>query len=342
MKSYLRIAAGILAGGMLAGLVSCGNANEPEPAGGPDGAAGGETAGKSYVFGVIAKSQSNPVFQAARTGALDAARDLEANNPGVDVEIRWETPPDEDAQVQAQKLAQLAAAGVHGVTVSCTSAELLTPAINDAVDAGVEVVTFDSDAPNSKRFAYYGIDDVEAGREVMRQLAEAMGGKGVVAVLGGNQAAPNLQARIQGVREQAEEYPDIEVKYTFYHPETAPDAAAKVQAEQQANPDIAGWAMVGGWPLFTTNALDGVYQVAKVVSVDHLPEQLTYIRDGQVQALIGQDCYGWGYETVMMLFDKVHHGAEPEQEINNFDLQVVTADNVEQYAGIWDKWVPKN
>jgi ribose transport system substrate-binding protein len=341
MTRILRPTAAMLALGAIAGLLSCGKPAEPTADTAPDASTGaGGQATTTYVFGVIAKSQSNPVFQAARTGAFEAARDIEANNPGVSVEIRWETPSDEDAQIQAQKIAQLAAAGVDGITVSCTSAELLTPAINDAVDAGVDVVTFDSDAPDSKRFAYYGIDDVQAGREVMRQLAAAMGGKGVVAVLGGNQSAPNLQARIRGVEEEAASHPDIEVKHKFYHPETAPDAAAKVQSEQQANPDITGWAMVGGWPLFTTNALDGVHQVAKVVSVDHLPEQLQYVRDGQVQALIGQDCYGWGYETVMMLFNKAHHNKAPEQAINTFDLQIVTPENVEEYEGIWDKWVP--
>ena len=325
----------------LAGLSGCG---KPADTGTTDAAKGGDDHGHehtSYVFGVIAKSQSNNVFQAARTGAFDAAKDIK-DKYHVDVEIRWETPVDEDAQIQAQKISQLSAAGVNGITVSCTDAALLTPAINDAVDAGVEVVCFDSDAVDSKRFAYYGIDDVEAGREVMRQLAKAMDNKGVVAILGGNQAAPNLQARIQGVKEEAANYPDIEVKYTFYHPETAPDAATKVQQEQQANPDITGWAMVGGWPLFTTNALDGVYQVAKVVSVDHLPEQLDYVRNGQVQALIGQDCYGWGYETVMMLFEKVHNGKSPEHVVNTFKLQIVTPENVEEYAGTWDKWVPKD
>ena len=261
---------------------------------------------------------------------------------GVKINIRWETPSDEDAQAQAQRINQLAAAGVDGITVSCTDAALLTPAINDAVDSGVEVVCFDSDAPDSKRFAYYGIDDAEAGREVMRQLAEAMGGTGVVAILAGNQAAPNLQARVRGVVEEAANYPDISIGYTFYHAETASDAASKVQQEQQANSDITGWAMVGGWPLFTTNALDGVHEVARVVSVDHLKEQLDYVRDGQVQALIGQDCYGWGYETVMMLFDKVHNGTSPASVINTFDLQIVNQDNVEDYAGIWDTWVPKD
>lgn len=300
-------------------------------------AAGGN---KAYEFGVIAKSQSNPVFQAARTGAIDAAADLQKKY-GVTVKINWRTPNNEDAQQQAQYVEQLASQGVDGIAVSCSDGKVLKGAIDSAVDKGVEVVTFDSDSPDSKRFAYYGINDVDAGRAVMRELAKAMNDKGVVAILGGNQNATNLQARIRGVEEEAKKYPNIRIKDKYYHAETAAEAAQKVQSVQSANPDITGWAMVGGWPLFTKNALDGVYETAKVVSVDHLPEQLTYVKNGQVQALIGQDCYGWGYQSVMMLFDRVHNNKKPAQEINNFELSVVTRDNVEKYEGMWDKWLGK-
>jgi ribose transport system substrate-binding protein len=99
--------------------------------------------------------------------------------------------------------------------------------------------------------------------------------------------------------------------------------------------------MVGGWPLFTQNALDGVYDKAKVVSVDTLPQQLEYVRKGQVQALIGQDCYGWGYQSVVMLVDKLHNNKTPEKVVNNFELSKVTKENVEQYAGLWEKWLGK-
>lgn len=306
----------------------------PKPAAAPAGK------GKSYVIGVIAKSQSNPVFQAARTGAEDAARELSAKY-GIDVKINWRTPNDEDAQKQAQFLEQLVSSGANGITVSCTDAKILTSAINSAVDKGVQVVTFDSDAPDSKRFAYYGIDDVEAGREVMRQLAKVMNDKGTVAILAGNQNAPNLQARVRGVKEEAAKHAGIKIKDTYYHGETAPEAAAKVQQVQNANPEISGWAMVGGWPLFTENALDGVYDKAKVVSVDTLPQQLEYVRKGQVQALIGQQCYGWGHQTVTMLVEKLHENKNPPTVVNTFKLDIVTKDNVESYAGLWDKWLGK-
>lgn len=294
---------------------------------------------KKLLIGVIAKSQSNPVFQAARTGAIQAGKDL-SKQYGMVIDVEWKTPNSEDAQKQAEYIEQLASQGYDGIAISCSDGNVLKAPIDAAVGRGVTVVTFDSDSPDSKRMAYYGIDDVEAGRAVMRELAKAMGEKGgSVAILAGNQTAPNLQARVKGVKEELAKHPTCTLKNVYYHKETANDAAAMVQQVQTANPDIAGWAMVGGWPLFTQNALDGVYDKAKVVSVDHLPAQLEYVRHGQVQALIGQDCYGWGYQSVVMLVDKLVNNKAPAKVINNFDLAVVTKENVEKYDGVWGKWL---
>ena len=117
----------------------------------------------------------------------------------------------------------------------------------------------------------------------MSELAKEMGGKGVVAILAGNQNAPNLQKRVQGVKEEAKKYPDIKILDAFYHKETPQDAAAKVEQVMQAHPEITGWAMIGGWPLFTDNALKFAPGTVKVVAVDALPAQLGYLRSGHVQ-----------------------------------------------------------
>lgn len=298
---------------------------------------------KTYRIGVIAKSQSNPVFQAARTGALDAGEEL-SKKLGADVKVEWRTPVNEDAQQQAQYVEQLASQGFDGIAISASDANVLTAAVNSAIDRGVVVITFDSDIPASKRLAYYGINDEEAGRSVMRELSKAMGGKGgKIAILSGNQNATNLNARVKGVKDELATLKDkgFTLKDVYYTKETASDAAALVQQVQTANPDIVGWAMVGGWPLFTQNALDGVYEKAAIVSVDHLPEQLNYVKNGQVAALIGQDCYGWGYQSVVMLVDKLHNNKSPEKVINNFPLSVVTKANVGEYEGLWNKWLKK-
>jgi ribose transport system substrate-binding protein len=294
---------------------------------------------KTYKFAVIAKLDANPVFKAARTGAVDAAKELGEKNH-CKIEIIWQCPTaKEDAQRQAQLIEQFTSQGVDGIAVSCSDAKVLTSAINAAVEKGIPVFTFDSDAPQSKRLANFGLDDVEAGKIVAQQLVKAMGEKGVVAILAGNQNATNLQARVRGVKEELAKHKDIKILDTYYHPETAAEAVAKVKQVQNTNPTITGWAMIGGWPLFTENALDGVYSSAKIVSVDTLPAQLVYVRNQQVQALVGQDCYGWGYESVRMLLDKVHNGKNPKDAINHCKIDIVTKANVEEFTGLWEKWL---
>ena len=228
---------------------------------------------------------------------------------GVDVEIEIRTPTDEDAQKQAEAIEALTRAGVDGIAVSCTEANTVTPAIDKAVGRGIAVICFDSDAARSKRFAYYGTDDATCGQRVMAELARTMGDRGTVAILAGNQSAPNLQARVAGVREELKRHPGVTElnngQGVFYHQETPEKAAETVANAQNANPGITGWAMVGGWPLFTSNALKWEPGSVKVVSVDALPAQLPYLESGHVQLLLAQDCYGWGYKSVELLLEKI-------------------------------------
>ncbi len=295
---------------------------------------------RKLVIGVVAKSNSNAVFQVARIGAEDAAKAL-SKQLGMDISIDWRTPNDENAQMQADNIEALTTLNVDGIAVSCSDANKVTDAINKAVKNGIPVVTFDSDAPKSARFAIYGTDDEKCGQQVMSELAKIMGGKGVVAILAGNPNAPNLQKRVKAVQDEAKKYPGITVLPTVNHKETAADAAAAVEQTMQAHPEITGWAMVGGWPLFTDNALKWQPGSVKVVAVDALPAQLAYVRDGHVQELLAQQCYEWGNTSVHLLVDKVLNKKTPPSFFVASPLIPVTKDNVEEYSKNWDKWLPK-
>ncbi|HTI69432.1 MAG TPA: substrate-binding domain-containing protein [Candidatus Limnocylindria bacterium] len=295
---------------------------------------------KTYTFGLVAKSQGNAVFQVARVGAMDAAKELGAKY-GLTIKIDWRTPNEEDAQKQAEAVEQLVLAGADGISISCSDANKVTDAINHAVAGGVPVVTFDSDAPASKRFVTYGVDDEACGEQVMIELAKVMGDKGVVAILAGNQNAPNLQKRVAGVRKEAAKHPGISIRDAYYHRETPQDAAAKVEQVMQSNPDVTGWAMIGGWPLFTDNALKWQPGAVKCVSVDALPAQLGYIRSGHVQVLLAQQCYQWGYRSVEHLLNKVHFKKDPAAVKDVSPLERIDRSNVDSYGKNWEKWLPK-
>jgi len=286
---------------------------------------------------MIAKSSTNPVFQSARTGAEETAKKLgEANH--MKIEIMWLTPPEEDGQVQAQRIQQAVNDGADAVLISCSDAGKVTGAINDAVDRGVPVMTFDSDAPQSKRFAYYGVDDYKTGQQTMSELATLMNGKGKVAILAGNQNAPNLQKRVQGAKDEAAKHPGMQVIGVFNHVETAQDATAEVVRVDNAYPDIQGWAFIGGWPLFAQSLLtDATFTKLKTASVDALPEQLAYVERGIVPVLLAQSVYKWGSVGVQTIFDKVHLKKDVPQNIP-MELVRVSKDNLGTWARQLKDW----
>jgi ribose transport system substrate-binding protein len=340
MKRGLGFLAALLIAG--AAVIGCNKEDTSTATNAPGGGAGG--AKRSIVLGIVAKSQSNPVFQAAHKGAQDAAAKL-GSQYNADIRVDIKSPTDEDATKQVEAIDALVRDGVDGIAVSCTNAATVAPAIDRAIEKGIPVMCFDSDAPQSKRFAYYGTDDASCGQRVMQELAKAMGDKGTIAILGGNQGAPNLTNRIKGVTDELAKHPNMKLLEAsggiFYHQETPEQAAEAVAKATNSNPGIEGWAFIGGWPLFTKDALKWEPGKIKVVSVDALPAQLGYLKDGHVEVLLAQDCYGWGTKSVQILMDKIVNNKNPESEKVIDPLTKVTKENVDEFAKNWDQWLGK-
>jgi ribose transport system substrate-binding protein len=296
-----------------------------------------ETAGKAIKIAMIAKSSTNPVFLSARRGAETAARDLAAKIK-VPIEIVWLTPPTEDGQIQAQRIAQAVNEGASAVLISCSDAGKVTGAIDDAVARGVPVMTFDSDAPQSKRFAFYGVDDRRIGEQVMAELSKQLDGKGKVAILAGNQNAPNLRRRVEGIKAEAAKSKGIQIVGTFYHSETPQDAAAEVIRVNNAYPGIKGWAMAGGWALYTKTLLTDLDPAKmKLVAVDALPPSLPYVEKGLAPVLLAQASYLWGNVSVEKIIDKIHFKKDVPQIIP-MDPVRVTRDSLGSWARQLRQW----
>ncbi|MEL6328975.1 MAG: substrate-binding domain-containing protein [Planctomycetota bacterium] len=291
-----------------------------------------------YVIGMVAKSSANPVYIAARAGAEAAARDI-LEQEGVQVELAWRTPLTEDASRQAELVAELMNASVDGIALSATDPLVLAPAINRAAARGVRIVTFDADVPGSARFAYYGIDDGAAGATVMDELAKAMPGGGRVAVLAGNRTADNISRRVLGVVGAMDEIDGYDLVGVFGHPETPEDAVAAMAKAHVEHGPIDGWALVGGWPLYAEGGLEGVPESVEIVSIDLLPATLDYLESGRVRALVGQPYFGWGYESVQILFNSLHKGEMPSAAINAAEHEIATPSMAPEFRERWASWV---
>ncbi|MEO7964977.1 MAG: hypothetical protein ABIT38_13825, partial [Gemmatimonadaceae bacterium] len=140
------------------------------------------------------------------------------------------------------------------------------------------------------------------------------------------------------VKDEAAKSPGITILNTFFHAETPQDAAAEVLRAQTAYPDIQGWAMIGGWALFTKALLTDLNPAkVKIVSIDGLPAELPYIDTGLAPVLLAQPTYLWGEVSVKTIFDKVYLKKDVPAHVQ-MDLVRVSKDNLGEWARQLQTW----
>lgn len=286
---------------------------------------------RTLRFAFIPKALHIPVFEYARIGAEREAQKLGG------IEIIWRGPESTDEIRQKELLESFIAQRVDGIAISCLNGDLLTDAIDRAVAAGIPVVTWDSDAPRSKRQAFYGVNDVDGGRALGEGLAKLLGGEGQVAIIS-SLGADNLQKRLAGARQALAGHPGITVVEEFDVKDDAVRVAEIIASATQRYPELDGWLSVGGWPVFVRNALDPVDPAkTKVVAFDTIPPAPDLLRAGKVQLLVGQKYFGWGEESVKLL-KQIVDGHPPAEPLQYSGIDVVTAENVDAYERQWKAW----
>ncbi len=312
----------VLAGSLMVG--GCAPQTESKTAAPPTG---GQQ--KPKVFAVIPKQLDNVVFSYARQAAEKRAGEL-------GVKLQWDAPAQSDAAKQADVFNTFVAQKVDGIAVSCIDPEVMGRAIDKAAEAGIPVVTWDSDAPKSKRAAFYGINDYATGKLLGEEMAALLPDGGTVAFMSGAQGAQNLEDRLRGATEALQKNPKIKLLPACYCNDDIHKSVQQIADTMAAHPDLAGWVMVGGWPLFAKDGLSTIKPgKTKVVAVDPLPEAQHWIRDGYVQVCVGQKIFGWGSESINLLNDLANQRTIAKRDEKGFvdsGVDIVVAKKEGRYA----------
>jgi ribose transport system substrate-binding protein len=148
-----------------------------------------------------------PYWKVAASGLAKAAEQY-----GVKMDVRG--PERYDPTAEAQELRNSLALKPAGLLVSVADRSLMGPAIDEAVNAGIPVLTIDSDAPESKRLYFIGTNNMQAGVQGGKRLAEKLHGKGNV-VFYTMPEQPNLDDRLRGYKDVFEDYPGIQIVEVF-------------------------------------------------------------------------------------------------------------------------------
>jgi len=247
------------------------------------------------------------------------------------------------------------ASGKDGLIVSCLD-DSITASIDEAVDAGVSVITYDSDCPDSRRLGFYSMQSEDTGARGADLLASAMGtGDKTIAILTGREGADNLDRRVAGFMNRlSTTYPGIAVAATVHCMETAESCGPAVEDEIVARyPDLDGLFVVGLWGLAAACECSDSGMICscderqmprwkaaargklKTVAYDSLPFELTLIDQGLVSALLGQKYFGWGYDTVVRMYGYLTAGRQVEPFIDS-GFDVVCPNNSAMMRANWE------
>lgn len=209
--------------------------------------------------------------------------------------------------------------------------------IKQAVDAGIKVVTFDSDSANSARSMYIGTINEQAGVTMGKSMADAIGGKGKVAIITGQLGASNLNERIEGVKKALADHPDIEIVAMEGTEDDLAKAVSVTEAILRANPDLAGIfgiSQVGGPAVAKVLEQREFKEMAgkiKVFAFDDLPDTIRGVKEGYITGIMVQRPVTMGRLSVEHLVAQIQ-GEETAPENVDTGVTVVNADNLDSYT----------
>ncbi|MEP3279598.1 MAG: sugar-binding protein [Stappiaceae bacterium] len=278
------------------------------------------------TFALVPKAMNNPFFDLARDGCYKAQEEL------ADVTCEYIGPGEHTELEQIQIVQDLITKGVDGIAVAPSNAPAMAKALKAAADAGIPVMTWDSDLldeDKSLRTTYVGTNNYEIGVNLAKLAMARHADGGSVCLQTGGASAANHNERLKGARDT------LAGKDTGTAPGEAlageggwteisgcplitnDDGNVAVQGMTDilaANPDLTLFLSTGAFTQWFDNAYRKAAEPYKakmdsgdltIVVADTLPMQLEQTKDGLGNGLVGQRPFEMGYKAMFILKDIV-------------------------------------
>lgn len=209
----------------------------------------------------------------------------------------------------------------------------LTPYINKYVESGAAVITFNTDAPNSKRLFHVGANEVKSGRIAGEIMGRLMNGHGRIALLVGS--FPASQARIDGFLEALSMYPDLSIAGYYACDEDAVLTYSVVDSIMKQNPDIGG--------IFSNSATGSVMTGAWMS--DHRPARRPvlagfdvtepveqYLKQGFFDVVVDQEPRRQSYNAILLMYKHLTERWLPKSDHLEIRANLVMKYNTEEHS----------
>jgi ribose transport system substrate-binding protein len=243
-----------------------------------------------------------PYWQEAKAGFMQASEQLK-------VQAKVVGPDTYDPKAELAAFDDAVKKKPSGILISVADPAVLMYSINNAIAAGIPVITIDADAPVSKRLSFVGTNNYQAGMLGGKRLAEELKDKGNVVFFTIPEQA-NLVERLRGYREALGRFPDIHVVRVVDiagDPRVAFDTATEILGKEadKVNAFVCLEAQAGREVATVLNNRNVKNKV--VIAMDTDADTLDWIDKGVIAATIAQKPYTMSLVGLHMLDDLYHN-----------------------------------
>ena len=295
--------------------------------------AGQAGAAEKKVYALVPKALGVPFYADAEKGCKEEAAKTGA-------ECLFTGPAQLDDAEQTRIVRDLITKKVAGISIAPNNPDSISNVISAALAKNIPVITFDSDAPKSKRVAFIGTNNEAGGASAGEAFAKALPNGGTYAVLTGGLSAQNLNDRIKGFKSKlGDKFKEVSGS-PFACNDDSSTGVQIIQDILAKNPNIDGIYFSGGWPMFApeaymralkNKAADIKSGKFVIVSFDTLPAQIKLLKDGYATTLVGQRPLAMGTGSIDQL-EKLSKG-EKVLPVTDTGVDIVDASNVAKFSG---------
>ncbi len=301
-----------------AALAGCGGENAP------DGSAASGGGDRKYTIAVLPKGVGHQFWLTVRAGADAAGKDLNA-------EIIW-NGPDKETEIarQINIVQDMISRKVDAIVMAACDENALVDVVNQAMDAGIPVITIDSGVKSDRPLSFVATDNVAAARMAADTMNTLLGGKGEVGIIPIVPGAATSEMREQGFKEGVAKYPDIKVVSVLHCDSDAAKAMSVTEDMMTAHPNLAGiFAESEPGAVGAAQAIEAANKAGKIVIVgfDASGEEIAALQRGTIQALVVQSPFKMGYDGVKAAIDAIE-GRPVEKRIDT-GVTIITKHNLD-------------
>lgn len=282
---------------------------------------------RAFKIGVVCQFSETPFMNQVLTGVEQARAELQTRG----AELLLDALNFYNTERVLESIDQMMEAGISALALTPGNDPEILDKIQKLTAAGIPVITFNTDCPNSDRMCYVGLDNVQAGETCAGLMATCLRSEGLILPITGYEDHQAHSQRMASFLSTARrEFPGLRFLPCERCFDVDSIAEKVVLKTLQNHPDLKGIYISGSGETGVCRALRAVGKTRDVcvICYDLTEANISELKKGGIDFLIDQDAHTQGYLPAMQLYDYLVMGTAPASEFCYTEVKIKTKYNL--------------